>query len=53
MSDILNPIFTNENKARLFLEQQRWPDGAADVAKNVAKQPKARGKRDGHLFSFA
>ena len=29
MSDILNPIFSNENKARLFLEQQRWPDGAA------------------------
>jgi transposase-like protein len=27
MADILNPAFTNENKARQFLEAQRWPDG--------------------------
>jgi transposase-like protein len=29
MADLLNPIFSNENKAREFLEAQRWPDGAA------------------------
>src|SRR3954470_12449638 len=27
MADILNPAFRNENKARAFLEAQRWPDG--------------------------
>jgi len=27
MSDLTNPIFKSENKARAFLEAQRWPDG--------------------------
>ena len=27
MTDILNPIFSDEDKARAFLEAQRWPDG--------------------------
>jgi transposase-like protein len=27
MTAYLNPIFANENKARAFLEAQRWPDG--------------------------
>ena len=27
MCDATTPIFHNENKARKFLEQQRWPDG--------------------------
>ena len=28
MTDLTNPIFTNEDKARAYLEAQRWPDGA-------------------------
>jgi transposase-like protein len=28
MTDITNPIFQDENKARAYLEKQRWPDGA-------------------------
>ena len=28
MCDLTNPIFTDETKARAFLEKQRWPDGA-------------------------
>ena len=27
MSDLSNPAFTDENKARQFLEKVRWPDG--------------------------
>jgi len=27
MADILNPAFTNEDKARQYLEAERWPDG--------------------------
>ena len=27
MCDMTNPIFQNEDKARSFLEAQRWPDG--------------------------
>lgn len=27
MQDISNPIFHDEDKARAYLEQQRWPDG--------------------------
>jgi transposase-like protein len=27
MSDLTNPAFTNEDKAREFLEASRWPDG--------------------------
>ena len=27
MTDISNPIFRNEDKARAYLEAQRWPDG--------------------------
>lgn len=27
MTDITNPIFQDEDKARAYLEQQRWPDG--------------------------
>jgi transposase-like protein len=27
MCDLTNPAFTNENKAREFLEASRWPDG--------------------------
>jgi transposase-like protein len=27
MLDITNPVFHDENKARLFLEAERWPDG--------------------------
>lgn len=27
MADILNPAFRNENKAREYLQAQRWPDG--------------------------
>src|ERR1700722_6928558 len=29
MADILNPAFQNENKAREYLEAQRWPNGGA------------------------
>jgi transposase-like protein len=29
MADILNPAFQNENKARTYLEAQRWPNGVA------------------------
>lgn len=29
MADILNPAFTNESKAREYLEAQRWPHGVA------------------------
>ena len=28
MCDLTNPAFTNEDKAREFLEASRWPDGA-------------------------
>jgi len=28
MSDLQNPAFNNENAAREFLENERWPDGA-------------------------
>jgi transposase-like protein len=28
MTDITNPIFQDENKARAYLEKQRWPNGA-------------------------
>jgi len=28
MSDLSNPVFHDEAKAREFLEEQRWPDGA-------------------------
>ncbi len=28
MSDLLNPAFSNEDKAREFLEKSRWPTGA-------------------------
>ena len=28
MADLTNPIFTDEDKARAYLETQRWPDGA-------------------------
>jgi len=27
MTDLTNPIFTDEDEARAYLEQQRWPDG--------------------------
>ncbi len=41
MTDISNPIFHDEDKARAYLEAQRWPDGPycphCGEAENVRK----------------
>ena len=41
MIDLTNPIFTSSDKARVYLEAQRWPDGPycphCGEAENVRK----------------
>jgi len=41
MTDLTNPIFHDEDKARTFFEAQRWPDGAVCPSCNEPEAVKA------------
>ena len=42
MCDLTNPIFTDETKARVWLEAERWPDLPEDaVATQTFVPPKS------------